>query len=129
MVVKKRRLLTPEEEGVISQFVRDRVRESELKEMYLKYKPKLTYCLNQQIENTPKTWGTSVDCPIEKFLEILKDLYEDEKLPMTKEKRNLDFYKYKMSQFFSLEDAEIRNEFLCGFSCPSCPAPIVSESS
>lgn len=128
MVVIKRKLLTPTEEEIISQFVQDRVRVPELKEIRLKYEPKLTNCLNQQIENTPLTWGRSVDCPIKKFLEILHDLYEDEKLPTTKGNRDLNFFNYKLSQFYALDDAEIRNDFLCGFSCPSCPAPIVARA-
>lgn len=124
MVVLKRRLLTPSEEEIISRFIRERVKVQELRELLIKYRPKLTNALGQQIKNTSKTWEQVVKCPIDKFLVTLKDLLEDENIPTEHRKRDLDFYKYKMSQFYSLES--MLSDFLCGYECPSCPAPIVS---
>ena len=123
MTVRNRRLLTPDEEEIISQFIRDRIKVSELRELLLKYRPKLTIALGQQIKNTSKTWGNVVTCPIDKFLLTLKGLLDDEKIPTESFKHDLIFYEYKRPQFYSLE--KMLRSFLCGFECPSCPAPVV----
>ena len=135
MTVRNRRLLTPLEEKIISKFKQDKIKTTELRELLLKYRPKLTIALGQQVSVTnkdgqhiryaTKTKEKMADCPIDKFLLTLKDLLDDEKMPTASLKRDLRFYEYKRPQFNSLE--KMLKPFLCGHECPNCPAPIVTE--
>ena len=136
MTVRKRQLLTPVEENIISQFIGDRINVPELRELLLKYHPKLTNAFDQLVSVKNKngqhvgyattTWRKMVDgrCLIDKFLLTLKSLLDDEKIPTESLKHDLSFYEYKRPQFNSLKI--MLKPFECGFGCPSCPAPIVS---
>lgn len=124
MTVRTRHLLTSDEKEIISQFIRDRIKVPDLRELLLKYRPELTTALGQQLKNTSKTWENVVDCPIDRFLLTLNDLLDDEKLPTESYKQDLGFYEYKRPQFYSLEI--MLKPFECGFGCPLCPAPILS---
>ena len=139
MTVRKRRLLTPVEEKRISQFIRDRINIPELRELLLKYRPKLTNAINQQVsvknkdgqhvKYANKTRKKMINgcCPIDKFLLTLKDLLDDEKIPTESLKHDLSFYEYKRPQFYSLKI--MLKPFECGFECPSCPASILGKVS
>lgn len=136
MTVRNRRLLTQNEEKIISQFIRDRINIPELRELLLKYRPKLTKTLyqlisvknkdGQHVRYGTKSRGEMIDgrCPIDKFLLTLKDLIDDEKIPTESLKHDLSFYKYRRPEFDSFKI--MLKPFKCGFKCPSCPAPIVS---